>query len=139
MPWIQTIVASASDRFAKLGIHVPVHSEKNSGPSRGRGCGRSRRPTPVVAESGEHVYELLAAGHRPGQDPSSGYEYSRLYSTTTVAASETLVVTTGAGGEFIEAPRAFIINKDAHGMIHIFSGREKFLIHTAKLECDFGW
>ena len=28
MPSIQTIVASASDRLAKLGIHVPVHFEK---------------------------------------------------------------------------------------------------------------
>ena len=65
--------------------------------------------------------------------------YSRLYSTTKVAASETLMGTTGAVGEFIEDPRASIINKDAHGIIHIFSGRGEFLIHTAKLECDFGW
>jgi hypothetical protein len=28
MPSIQTIVASASDRLAKLGIRVPVHFEK---------------------------------------------------------------------------------------------------------------
>ena len=28
MPSIQIIVASASDRLAKLGIHVPVHFEK---------------------------------------------------------------------------------------------------------------
>jgi hypothetical protein len=28
MPSIQTIVASALDRFAKLGIHTPAHFEK---------------------------------------------------------------------------------------------------------------
>ena len=65
--------------------------------------------------------------------------YSHLYSTTKVAASETLMGTTGAVGEFIEAPRASIIKQDAPGKIHIFSGRGDFLIHTAKLECDFGW